>query len=1770
MKKSMTRALSLLLACVFMLGLGLFSNAAANAIPGDIDNDGELTIFDVLFIVKAILNDTPLENSDENGDGKTTLSDVIRAIKLVATGEAPEVGDKENTSADINVENGVVKEAVSINGDKISAAVPEGVVVNKGTTSLTLSVTAMDNTNGNITTEKTEDAISYDVHIEGVAENNTVAIVVDLGAILPIGQNSGTVALYHIENGTPVKMTQVMTIAELDAHNEFYYYPATGNVYVALATFSEIAIVNDTENAWQGNLDYTWYDASKTELAIANADQLAAFGKIVGGMAEGFEADSFAGKTVKLLADINLGDKDNANESLIFYPIGYHYTDDKNEDGTKGDYYSTVSSFEGTFDGNNNTISGFYQNTWEIKGDYDGNYYDDAMGLFGYIVNGRVENLTVDNFSSDGEFTPTGVIAAFAVNSAFENIAITNCNPRVYNTGNGGIIGIAGNSDDTDGMEITLSNITVDNTNKISALWGSWDVACGGLVGMFRGGTTGGKITFTNCHVAAQIDVNNDVCANYQYYWYRYAGMLIGSVRANTTEGGYTVANTQGISAVDCTYTYGAWNEYWYCELVKNSIASYTHDHQFSRLVKIADVSEIFDGENWTREGNFVIPAADKSSAECYHIYKDENGTLYRHFHADAGTETVNGETIPVEDRTCYYIPFGQVLNGHGYGVKPTYEFAGFEEVIDGTVKSDYKFADKGEITEYVPGEAISIGDLFASVVDNSKLSKTSIYVAVSPATEEDEVSADYSLNMSDWTQSTLTFDESSTGRAKVVITDYFYCTPTVIYLELKTEEPEVPVDKFTALDPTFTHTVEGGEINVTLGEVFEAINGATIDSASVEVTVSDGTYTKNDSDWTQSTLVFKGTGFVTVTITDNNLCNTATANVTLVEPEEYDKFGLVFENTDKYLYRVGNTNTVTLGKLFNTVNNATVGEVSVTVTNVAGDATGTYTKNATWTNGTIKFSGTGVVKVTIDDNAYAKALTLCLEVVNATNITGANGSSGTDVVLLNNVKIATDGCVHYINCTVYGNGFTFDVRGGMTEYNSKQGWGVIIINNATLDNLVIVGDIYNTFGVYADNSNNTAAVDSLGGTIQNCHISHCAAPVISRGNTTIKDTTLYGGSVANLLIKSGVNTLENVVTVNNNQIEGRELIGMGVVVHSDADATAKIVLNGNFKQYNFYDENDKPTGSATDLGYKYSLNLYNAMFSSTCSAYHFGSSPDRYVNTGIISMVETATVEDNTNCGYTKTTVNLGDRNGFVYSLPNTVGTVDNNYNSTADAHMASVQGHYPITPVFDLGKQAVNGEDRYLTGDINGVSARYIEGEDPFTLDITKLMSAYKYNGVPCAVTASCEGADANGILTLTTAGNYNLVFKVTDDNVYSVNGEKLAESVEYTYVVPVSLAVAAPEVKDAVINVHTTALTGTYSGISDKTMSFNPLSAITITDAEGTVDLTTDIATTEITYASSSSAFAGSTTIKVTYNSGRVLTMILGKPTLNSPGSSKAITYSNDGTVKSAGGVASKSATGGTWTVTSYSFKGTNGKTVTNNTVVTATFPDKSCVTADTLVTLADGSQKRIDEVTYEDVLLVWDFFNGTYATVPSSIIFYHGHDNFEVLTLNFEDDTVVKVISNHGFFDVGENNFVFIDTENVENFIGHEFVKVNGNGYSTVKLVGYTVGEEYTGCYSIQTAMHNNFIVEEMFSLTIPEYEGWFDYFEIGEGMKYDEEKMLADIEKYGLYTYEDFAEYVTYEQFVAFSGPYLKVLVGRGVLTYDDILKLISTYVNPNA
>lgn len=72
---------------------------------------------------------------------------------------------------------------------------------------------------------------------------------------------------------------------------------------------------------------------------------------------------------------------------------------------------------------------------------------------------------------------------------------------------------------------------------------------------------------------------------------------------------------------------------------------------------------------------------------------------------------------------------------------------------------------------------------------------------------------------------------------------------------------------------------------------------------------------------------------------------------------------------------------------------------------------------------------------------------------------------------------------------------------------------------------------------------------------------------------------------------------------------------------------------------------------------------------------------------------------------------------------------------------------------------------------------------------------------------------------------------------------------------------------------------------------------------------------------------------------------------------------------------------------------------------------------CLIAGTLITLADGTKKPIEEITYNDDLLVWDFFNGCFASAKPRWI--KVKQNAEVYNkLTFDNGTMLGLVGEGG--------------------------------------------------------------------------------------------------------------------------------------------------------
>ena len=172
-------------------------------------------------------------------------------------------------------------------------------------------------------------------------------------------------------------------------------------------------------------------------------------------------------------------------------------------------------------------------------------------------------------------------------------------------------------------------------------------------------------------------------------------------------------------------------------------------------------------------------------------------------------------------------------------------------------------------------------------------------------------------------------------------------------------------------------------------------------------------------------------------------------------------------------------------------------------------------------------------------------------------------------------------------------------------------------------------------------------------------------------------------------------------------------------------------------------------------------------------------------------------------------------------------------------------------------------------------------------------------------------------------------------------------------------------------------------------------------------------------------------------------------------------------------------------------------------------------------------------------------------------------------YEVVNLYFSDGSKVGVIAEHGFFDLDLGKYVYIDAKNANDYIGHKFVAqadIENNTWNVVTLDNVVIENKVTKAYSPVTFEHLCYYTDGILSMP-GGISGLFNIFDVDTSvMAYDKEKMQKDIEAYGLFTYDDFEGVVLEDAYQAFNGDYLKVAIGKGLLTWEDIEGLSERYM----
>ena len=256
--------------------------------------------------------------------------------------------------------------------------------------------------------------------------------------------------------------------------------------------------------------------------------------------------------------------------------------------------------------------------------------------------------------------------------------------------------------------------------------------------------------------------------------------------------------------------------------------------------------------------------------------------------------------------------------------------------------------------------------------------------------------------------------------------------------------------------------------------------------------------------------------------------------------------------------------------------------------------------------------------------------------------------------------------------------------------------------------------------------------------------------------------------------------------------------------------------------------------------------------------------------------------------------------------------------------------------------------------------------------------------------------------------------------------------------------------------------------------------------------------------------------------------------------------------------------------------YTFKGwdiSNGAPITSDKTIHASFSSSGgggCIPSGTMISMADGTKKAVENLTMEDRVLVFNHETGKFEEAGIIFIEADGVADYNVINLEFSDGSITRLIYEHGYFDLDLMKYVYIREDNYTDFIGHRFAKMvsDGSGIVSVTLVNAWVTEEHTGCFEFPSVYHLNFIADDFLSMP-GGITGMFNFFDYDENLKYDEVSMAADIETYGLLDYEFYADFMTYEEYASYPAPYLSVAFGKGMMTEEWLEYLVARYVTSN-
>lgn len=623
-----------------------------------------------------------------------------------------------------------------------------------------------------------------------------------------------------------------------------------------------------------------------------------------------------------------------------------------------------------------------------------------------------------------------------------------------------------------------------------------------------------------------------------------------------------------------------------------------------------------------------------------------------------------------------------------------------------------------------------------------------------------------------------------------------------------------------------------------------QLINNINVDNVSLdidyEITTSGDLFEivgNNEDGYTLNLKEYEGTQELTITVGDY-FTKTFTINVI---DNSASPFELKFKNTDKYMYRLGNANEVSLSSLFALTEGKDISNKDVTfniydaskttgdnkLSNIATKGEGfkaDYDKKlkaSTWENSIIKFNGSGVAILEIGTGKLVTRLVV--EVIDGVNVSTNSElikNHTNNIVLLSNFELTNDNFTvstfSLSNANLYGNGF--EIKATDVTNKNKADYQQSILRasgNCNIDNIKIVGGVYPSVQ-YSKNIYyvNAILVTSGNVTISNSIVANTRSPIkITSGDVTLDNTIIDGGVYSNIEVTAGNLILQNVTTIQSPKtpITGESTVfGAGIIFGTtDGAANSKLIIKGELNQYNWVSKDDYK--QLPDKTYQY---MYQKLFND--------SSFDKYkhnekINLGVIFVSEIENFGDKifgepSNIKYEKFYGYVSEASiGYgLYSIPvSSCSSCNHEFypNWFNDEYNINKQNN--ISPSFEftnIGSEPTDPNSEYFYYTKEGIlEISYDDTKNPsYSFNCKNGVIIQKYLKTLEISKIECEGATLSdsGEITFDSIGDYVIKYYAFDSYIYNENGQNTNNSIEYEFNLNVKVKIISKP--DAIIDV------------------------------------------------------------------------------------------------------------------------------------------------------------------------------------------------------------------------------------------------------------------------------------------------------------------------------------------------------------------------------